>query len=725
MAKLTVKRAPAVASNERAWSQVYDDINDIIKSVNKESTDENRTKGMDGLDGDIRLFKDNVKSKYFIEGKFKDGWAKRELLFSDSNDATQDESINFSATESYVKPNGTVPFTAVVSGVSPSADAHLATKAYVDTNVNAIQLTGNVTGGSGAVTISTTIATNAIAKSMMQDDSVGTDEILNSNVTYAKLQNVSATKKVLGRISSGSGVVEEITPTQLADIVSDADSSDGSNNLYLAASGIFREISAAVDIAGISDTVIQSLADNHFLYYDYNAVSDTGFWKNRLLVASDIPTIDISSKTTGTLPVNRGGTGATSGYNSSNWNTAYGWGDHSTAGYMSSFIITETDAGTSTVNNGKYVKFASSNSGSHGNSTVTGNGSSGDPFVVTLNTPDTNTFQQTTFTLTADSGSNQTIAHGNTLDIEGGTGISTAVGSTDKVTINVTGNLPTLSGLNVSDGNFIVGNGSAFTDESGATARSSLGLGSAAVRAESFFKLTGGIETVAHGGTGHDDLTNNAVLTGNGTSPISVESNFVYDGTSLGVNTSSPRAVSGYSLVTINTTGANGAGIDFQLSGTSKASVYTVAGTLYADAVTSHIFRTGGAMGGTTALTLSSSQVATFASTIRGGADVVAYYSSDPTLKENKKLIENPLDKISQLGGYSFDWKEEAKDMVGDHLNGKDYGVMADEVQALFPELVNIRSNGIRAVKYDKLVPLLIEGIKELKKELTIIKERL
>ena len=83
-----------------------------------------------------------------------------------------------------------------------------------------------------------------------------------------------------------------------------------------------EEIRAAVDIAGISDTVIQSLADNHFLYYDYNAVSDTGFWKNRLLVASDIPTIDISSKTTGTLPVNRGGTGATSGYNSSNWNTA-------------------------------------------------------------------------------------------------------------------------------------------------------------------------------------------------------------------------------------------------------------------------------------------------------------------------------------------------------------------------------------------------------------------
>ena len=52
-------------------------------------------------------------------------------------------------------------------------------------------------------------------------------------------------------------------------------------------------------------------------------------------------------------------------------------------------------------------------------------------------TADTNTNQLTTFTLTADSGSNQTIAHGNTLDIAGGTNITTSVGSTDTVTINV------------------------------------------------------------------------------------------------------------------------------------------------------------------------------------------------------------------------------------------------------------------------------------------------
>ena len=50
----------------------------------------------------------------------------------------------------------------------------------------------------------------------------------------------------------------------------------------------------------------------------------------------------------------------------------------------------------------------------------------------------TDTNQLTTFTLTGDSGTNQTIAHGNTLDIAGGTGISTAVGNTDTVTITTT-----------------------------------------------------------------------------------------------------------------------------------------------------------------------------------------------------------------------------------------------------------------------------------------------
>ena len=73
-----------------------------------------------------------------------------------------------------------------------------------------------------------------------------------------------------------------------------------------------------------------------------------------------------------------------------------------------------------------------------------------------------------------------------------------------------------------------------------------------------------------------------------------------------------------------------------------------------------------------------------------------------------------------QLGGYSFDWKKEAT-KHGNHLVGHDYGVMADEVEALFPELVTIRENNgetMKAVDYKKLIPLLIESVKELNRKI-------
>ena len=138
MSELKSKRAPSVSSNERAWEQVYDDINDIIKAVNNESGVESRNSAS-GKDGDIRLFKDVDRTKYFIEGRFNDGWAKRELIFSDTSYSGQDESINFSATESYIKPDGTVDFTAAQIGVTPTNSNHLATKQYVDNNATSFE----------------------------------------------------------------------------------------------------------------------------------------------------------------------------------------------------------------------------------------------------------------------------------------------------------------------------------------------------------------------------------------------------------------------------------------------------------------------------------------------------------------------------------------------------------------------------------------------------------
>ena len=68
-----------------------------------------------------------------------------------------------------------------------------------------------------------------------------------------------------------------------------------------------------------------------------------------------------------------------------------------------------------------------------------------------------------------------------------------------------------------------------------------------------------------------------------------------------------------------------------------------------------------------------------------------------------------------QLNGIHFDWivKE------GIHENkGSDLGIIAQEVEALFPEIVETRQNGYKAVKYDRLIAVLIQAVKELNEKL-------
>ena len=79
-------------------------------------------------------------------------------------------------------------------------------------------------------------------------------------------------------------------------------------------------------------------------------------------------------------------------------------------------------------------------------------------------------------------------------------------------------------------------------------------------------------------------------------------------------------------------------------------------------------------------------------------------------------------DKISKLNGYEFDWI--AKE--GIHENeGHDIGVIAQEVEKVIPEIVQTRDNGYKAVKYEKIVPLLIESIKEQQKQIDELRREL
>ena len=105
-------------------------------------------------------------------------------------------------------------------------------------------------------------------------------------------------------------------------------------------------------------------------------------------------------------------------------------------------------------------------------------------------------------------------------------------------------------------------------------------------------------------------------------------------------------------------------------------------------------------------------------SIIEASGDVIAFGSSDRRLKDNITPIENPLEKMDKIGGYTFVWNDNQSTYTG-----KDVGVVAQEIEEILPELVTTRGTGYKAVKYEKIVPLLIESIKELQKKVQKIEE--
>ena len=107
---------------------------------------------------------------------------------------------------------------------------------------------------------------------------------------------------------------------------------------------------------------------------------------------------------------------------------------------------------------------------------------------------------------------------------------------------------------------------------------------------------------------------------------------------------------------------------------------------------------------------------------ILADGDVVAYNSSDMRLKNNLQVIEGALDKIDGINGYEFDWNDKSPGWA--RQRGHDVGVVAQEVQKIHPEIVEERKNGYLGVDYKRLVPLLIQSIKELKDEVDEIKQK-
>ena len=101
--------------------------------------------------------------------------------------------------------------------------------------------------------------------------------------------------------------------------------------------------------------------------------------------------------------------------------------------------------------------------------------------------------------------------------------------------------------------------------------------------------------------------------------------------------------------------------------------------------------------------------------------DVVAYSTSDERLKDNIELISNPIEKVKQLRGVEFDWNDKSMFKAGKH----DYGVIAQDVEKVLPELVKETHTGYLGVDYDKMIGLLIEVVKEQEKRIKELENKI
>jgi len=113
---------------------------------------------------------------------------------------------------------------------------------------------------------------------------------------------------------------------------------------------------------------------------------------------------------------------------------------------------------------------------------------------------------------------------------------------------------------------------------------------------------------------------------------------------------------------------------------------------------------------------------------IRATNNITAYYSSDSKFKENVRDIDDATAKVVAIGGKYFDWTDayiaEHGGEDGYFIQKADFGVIAQDVQAVFPQAVRARPDGSLAVDYEKLSALAFAAIAELIKRIEVLEAK-
>lgn len=110
---------------------------------------------------------------------------------------------------------------------------------------------------------------------------------------------------------------------------------------------------------------------------------------------------------------------------------------------------------------------------------------------------------------------------------------------------------------------------------------------------------------------------------------------------------------------------------------------------------------------------------------VNGSVRATSYITvSDGNLKENTKEITGALNKIQSLRGVTYSFKKSSNN-IRNVPSSAQIGFIAQEVEKVIPEAVFTDSDGIKGVDYNKIIPVLLEAVKEQQRQIEVLREEL